>query len=53
MSRFHEIKNEIARVQVALANTKSECLKRDYSKYLIKLQRELKRWQSAGCSQKQ
>jgi hypothetical protein len=37
-----EIKKEIARVQVALANTQSEYLKRDYTKYLKKLQRELK-----------
>lgn len=44
MSRYHEIKNEIARVQTALANTQSEHLKRDYSKYLKKLQKELKRY---------
>ena len=36
-----ELKNEIARVQVALANTKSEYLKRDYTKYLKRLQRRL------------
>jgi hypothetical protein len=37
-----EIKKEIARVQAALANTKSKHLKRDYAKYLKRLQRELR-----------
>ena len=36
-----EIKKEIARVQAALANTQSEHLKRDYTKYLKRLQRRL------------
>ena len=53
MSKYHEIKNEIARVQTALANTKSEYLKRDYTKYLKRLQRELRRWPSVECLQKQ
>ena len=41
MKTTPEIKKEIARVQVALANTKSEHLKRDYMKYLKRLQRRL------------
>lgn len=36
-----EIKKEIERVQKALSNTKSEHLKRDYTKYLKRLQRRL------------
>ena len=38
-----EIKKEIARVQNALANTKSRHLKNDYTKYLKRLQKELRR----------
>lgn len=39
---MQEIKQEIARVQVALANTQSEHLKRDYAKYLKRLQKAQK-----------
>lgn len=42
-----EIKKEIERVQFALSRTQSEYLKRDYTKYLKRLQREL-RGQSDG-----
>ena len=38
-----ETKAEIARVEKALAETKSLSLKRDYEKYLKKLYRRLKR----------
>lgn len=37
-----EIKAEIARVEKAIAETKSPYLKRDYEKYLRKLCRQLK-----------
>lgn len=37
-----EIKNEIARVEKALRETKSPYLKRDYEKYLRKLNKRLK-----------
>ena len=53
MSKYYEIKNEIARVQTALANTQSEYLKRDYTKYLKRLQRELKQWRKGECLPKQ
>ena len=42
MRTIGEIKNEIARVQAALATTKSEHLKRDYTKYLKRLQKEMR-----------
>lgn len=35
---------EIERVEIALRKTKSEKLKRDYTKYLLKLKRELKEY---------
>ena len=38
-----DTKSEIARVEKALAETKSPYLKRDYAKYLKKLYRQLKR----------
>ena len=38
-----DTKEEIARVENALAETKSPYLKRDYEKYLKKLYRRLKR----------
>ena len=38
-----KLKKEIERVQFALSHTQSEYLKRDYAKYLKKLQKELKR----------
>lgn len=43
MRTVGEVKKEIARVQAALATTKSEYLKRDYTKYLKRLQKEIKR----------
>jgi hypothetical protein len=41
MSR-EQLKQEIQRVKVALCKTNSPKLKRDYTKYLYKLQRKLK-----------
>lgn len=38
---MNDTKAEIARVEKALAETKSPYLKRDYSKYLKKLHRKL------------
>lgn len=35
---------EIKRVEIALAKTKSEKLKRDYTKYLLQLKQELKEY---------
>lgn len=35
---------EIKRVELALRKTKSEKLKRDYTKYLLQLKRELKEY---------
>lgn len=43
MIHLTEIKKEIERVQFALSRTQSEYLKRDYTKYLKKLQGELRR----------
>lgn len=40
MKTIKEIENEIARVKTALANTKSEYLKRDYTKHLKRLHQE-------------
>lgn len=37
---------EIKRVEAALAKTKSENLKRDYNKYLLKLKRELEEYRN-------
>ena len=41
--KVENIKEEIARVEKALAETKSPYLKRDYEKYLRKLYKRLKR----------
>lgn len=40
---MNDTKEEIARVEKALAETKSPYFKRDYGKYLKKLYRRLKR----------
>lgn len=40
LKTFEDYKKEIARVKDALQRTKSEYLKRDYEKYLKRLQRE-------------
>ena len=37
-----DIKQEIARVEKAISETKSPYLKRDYEKYLLRLRRQLK-----------
>ena len=37
-----DTKAEISRIEKALAETKSPCLKRDYEKYLRKLRKRLK-----------
>ena len=37
-----EIRKEIARVQTAMCETKSRCLRNDYAKYLHKLETRLK-----------
>jgi hypothetical protein len=37
---------EIQRIEMALAKTKSEHLKRDYTKHLIKLKRELEEYRN-------
>lgn len=42
-----QIIQEIMRVKVAIYNSKSPTLKRDYTKYLYKLQKKLK--ESEGC----
>lgn len=39
---MNDIKREIARVEKAIAETKSPYLKRDYEKYLRRLRRQLK-----------
>ena len=39
---MNDIKQEIARVEKAIAETKSPYLKRDYEKYLRKLRKQLK-----------
>jgi hypothetical protein len=37
-----EYKKEIARVRAALDSTSSSCLRRDYGKYLKRLQKEMR-----------
>ena len=39
---MNDIKAEIERVKAAMKKTKSEHLKRDYAKYLLKLEKRLK-----------
>jgi hypothetical protein len=39
---MNDIKQEIARVEKAISETKSPYLKRDYEKYLRKLRKQLK-----------
>lgn len=39
---MNDIKQEVARVEKAIAETKSPYLKRDYEKYLRKLRKQLK-----------
>lgn len=41
-----EYKKEIARVKAAMNSTSSDCLRRDYGKYLKRLQKEMRGVQS-------